>query len=87
MRGNGSLSRCPLCIITTKTLCPTQELRQSSSSSSDTGLPPMEDDVSDLGLFQQQNDEDSGGGGGGGAKAYSGQEMKQRYYEAFWRAR
>ncbi|CAM9522950.1 unnamed protein product [Ectocarpus sp. 6 AP-2014] len=64
-----------------------EELRQSSSSSSDTGLSPIEDDVSDLGLFQQQNDEDGGGGGGGGAKAYSAQEMKQRYYEAFWRAR
>ncbi|CAM9735368.1 unnamed protein product [Ectocarpus fasciculatus] len=66
-----------------------EELRQSSSSSSsDAGLSPIEDDVSDLGLFQQQNDEDSsGGGGGGGAKAYSAQEMKQRYYEAFWRAR
>ncbi|CAN0283713.1 unnamed protein product, partial [Ectocarpus sp. 13 AM-2016] len=64
-----------------------EELRQSNSISSDTGLSPIEDDVSDLGLFQQQNDEDGGGGGGGGAKAYSAQEMKQRYYEAFWRAR
>ncbi|CAM9669190.1 unnamed protein product [Ectocarpus sp. 12 AP-2014] len=64
-----------------------EELRQSSSSSSDTGLSPIEDDASDLGLFQKQNDEDGGGGGGGGAKAYSAQEMKQRYYEAFWRAR
>lgn len=67
--------------------CPIQELRQSSSISSDTGLSPIENDVVDLGLFQQQNDEDGDGGGGGGAKAYSAQEMKQRYYEAFWRAR
>lgn len=45
--------------------------------------------MSDLGLFQQQEDDVGGGGGGGAAavKVYSAQEMKQRYYEAFWRAR
>lgn len=59
------------------------------------GTPTTAEDVSDLGLFQQQQDgrddgSDFPGGRGidaAGAKMYSAQEMKQRYYEAFWRAR
>lgn len=70
-----------------------QELRQGSST--DISASTVEEDVSDLGLFQQQrggSGDGSGlqGGGGGkaaGAKTYSAQEMKQRYYQAFWRAR
>lgn len=74
-----------------------QELRRSGTED---GTPTAAEDVSDLGLFQQQEDGQDGGGGdfpgggggaaaaaAGGAKMYSAQEMKQRYYEAFWRAR
>lgn len=69
-----------------------QELRHSSGSSSSDDGSRTQEDVSDLGLFQQQDDDVGGGGSGGGGgatavKVYSAQEMKQRYYEAFWRAR
>ncbi|CAM9678072.1 unnamed protein product [Scytosiphon promiscuus] len=70
-----------------------EELREGGST--DSSASPPQEDVSDLGLFQQQRDGNGGGsglpsGGGGkaeGTKAYSAQEMKQRYYQAFWRAR
>lgn len=77
-----------------RTLCLNfeQELRRGSTEDS---APTAEQDVSDLGLFQRQqdgrddNDVTGGGRGAGavGAKVYSAQEMRQRYYEAFWRAR
>eukprot|EP00752_Nemacystus_decipiens_P003421 g3165.t1 len=70
-----------------------EELRRGSTD--DSTQTAVAEDVSDLGLTQQQEDgrDDSGAPGGGGnaggagAKMYSAQEMKQRYYEAFWRAR
>eukprot|EP00903_Cladosiphon_okamuranus_P018669 g17183.t1 len=68
-----------------------EELRRVGSEDS---AAASAENVSDLGFFQQQDERDDGdvpGGGGragaAGAKMYSAQEMKQRYYEAFWRAR
>ncbi|CAM9703964.1 unnamed protein product [Pylaiella littoralis] len=72
--------------------CRLEELRHSSTSDNSDGLTSQED-VSDLGLVQQQEDivgcgkGNCGGGGAAAVKVYSSQEMKQRYYEAFWRAR
>lgn len=46
--------------------------------------------VSDSRRRNERNSRGPPGGGGGkgpGTKAYSGQEMKKAYYEAFWRAR